>query len=70
MQTNITEQLNERLAGAPADLTLIAFIDNALAPFPGWYRSSRGGIIGPDGDRWRLCMRDGLFKLTQWRGAA
>ena len=62
----VAEKLNIEMITAPRSIRLIDFLDDVLAQHPGWHRSAQGGIEAPDGSRWRLCMRDGLFRMTEW----
>ena len=62
----VAERLNMEMITAPRSIRLVDFLDDVLAQYPGWHRSEQGGIAAPDGSRWRLCMRDGLFRLTEW----
>ena len=61
----ISDKLNLATVFTP-DKNLVHTVDDILAEHPGWYRSERAGILAPDGSRWKLCMRDGLFRLTSW----
>lgn len=61
----ISEKLNLAACLTP-EKPLVHLADDIFAEHPGWYRDPRAGVIAPDGSRWRLCMRDGLFRLTSW----
>jgi len=66
MNTVIAEHLNMKATLTP-DKPLVLLVDDVFAEHPGWYRCKRrGGVVDPEGSRWRLCMRDGLFRLTEW----
>jgi len=63
--SGISEKLNMTAVLMP-EKNLVHIVDDILAEHPGWYRDPKAGIVAPDGTRWRLCMRDGLFRLTAW----